>query len=417
MITTLTAMAALHPYEYAYFNALVDTRTPGALAERYDMDHWRMARWQLLKHLLARYPDDDLRVWPTLRSALLLPQKDRNRLIGFGNSPAVDFYSGIDLLASVGEKNVHAADFYLMDDARGRRILRRNIPHFYLHPRVNARDIPKRPPIEVIRAYGSALTYVVAKDVDAYRAAYDDIAANRDLLARADFGVYIQNDALYYLNADCAPRLANADARIFLHIFSTAAADLPADSREFGFENLDFRLIGHNLAFFDGKCIYKQPLPDYPIARIRTGQNAADGASGGKAMWQVDINLAARVAIQAVYERIAAGDYGSPIAQSRFALYLRDNTLAYIKEPCAAGDTDARFFLHIVPANPADLPMGRRERGFENLDFQFSEHGAYAGDKCVVTRELPDYPIERIRTGQFVSGAGRVWGVEFPVGR
>ncbi len=301
-----------------------------------------------------------------------------------------------------------------MDDARGHRLLKKNLPPYYLHPRVNAQDIPEQPPSDVVRAYGSVVTYIVAKDVDAYLAAYDDIAANGDLLARAGFDVYIQNDALYYLNADCAPQL-DADAWIFLHIFP-AAADSPADNRERGFENMDFRLVGESLAFFDGKCIYKQPLPAYPIARIRTGQNAVDGEAGGKAIWHADINLAARAAVQAVYKRIAAGDYGAPAAQSRFDLYLRDNTLAYIKDPCAAGDTDARFFLHIVPANPADLPMGRRERGFENLDFQFSEHGAYAGDKCVVTRELPDYPIERIRTGQFVSGAGRVWGVEFAVG-
>ena len=56
LITTATAMFALHPYEYVYFNALVDTKTPGALAKRYDMDYWRMSERQSLEHLLARYP-------------------------------------------------------------------------------------------------------------------------------------------------------------------------------------------------------------------------------------------------------------------------------------------------------------------------------------------------------------------------
>ena len=97
--------------------------------------------------------------------------------------------------------------------------------------------------------------------------------------------------------------------------------------------------------------------------------------------------------------------------------YLRDSVLTYIKAPCAAGDTDARFFLHITPAAPANLTADRRERGFANLDFYFADHGAYAGDKCVAERELPDYAIERIRTGQFVSGAGQLWSADFAAER
>ena len=60
LITTLTAMAALHPYEHVYFNGLADAKTPGALAERYDMDYWWVARRQAVEYLLARYPNDAL---------------------------------------------------------------------------------------------------------------------------------------------------------------------------------------------------------------------------------------------------------------------------------------------------------------------------------------------------------------------
>ena len=118
-----------------------------------------------------------------------------------------------------------------------------------------------------------------------------------------------------------------------------------------------------------------------------------------------------------MYDGIAAGDYGPPAAQSDFDVYARGVVLAYVKENCAAGDADARFFLHIIPADPADLPAIWRERGFENLDFQFADHGARIDGKCVAERELPDYAIERIRTGQFVSGEGQLWGAEFAVGR
>ena len=375
LITTLTAMAALHPHEYVYFNALTDTKTPGALAKRYDMDYWRMAQRQLLEYLLARYSDDTLNVrrgWQTLH---ILPRNDRERILI--------------------SRNLNSADYYL--------------------PYLNFPNVPKEPMLHSIQAYGSDVAIIVElKNVESYRAAYSHVAANGTPLTRSAFDIYIHNDALYHLNANCEPLVANGvDSWVFLHIFPYTPAALPADSRELGFENLDFRL-DLQASFFDGKCIHKQPLPDYPIARIRTGQGAP---GSGSDEWRVDVNLAARAEAQAVYANIAAGDYGQPAAQSDFDVYLSGAGLAYLKEPCAAGDTDARFFLHIFPSDPADLPADSRERGFENLDFSFAEHGADIGGKCVVARELPDYAIERIRTGQFVSGEGQLWGVEFPVAR
>ena len=377
LITTLTAMAALHPHQQVYFNALLDTNTPAALAKRYDMDYWHLSRLQTLEYLLARYPQDVMRVWPEQHSILILPQSDRARIINAG---------------------VHEADFYL-------------------NPRIKRRNIPNQPQFHSIRAYSSDITFTLAPNSDAYRdhhrAAYNDIEANGTLLARSYADIYIHNGELRHLTANCAPLLSNADHRLFLHIFPANPADLPADRREYGFDNWD-SWITDRFAFFDGKCIHKLPLPDYPIARIRTG---TDDTVSGEIIWRADIDLTARAAAQAVYDRIAAGDYGQPVAQSDFDVYLRGNGLAYLKEPCAAGDTDARFFLHIFPVDPADLPADIRELGFANLDFQFADHGALIGDKCVAERELPGYAIDRIRTGQFVSGEGRVWGVEFPAAR
>ena len=379
LITTLTAIVALHPHQQVYFNALTDTKTPGALAKRYDMDYWLLAQRQSLEYLLARYPDDALRLHPKSRNALILPKSDRDRI---EVSPP------------------HIADFHL-------------------NPRIyHRRDAPDPPAFHSIQAYGSAIAYITAPKSDAYRnrygAEYADVEANGTLLARSNFDIYAHNGSLYYLSANCEPLLPTDASVVFLHIFPVHLADLPADSRELGFENLDFVRTVMNLAFFDGKCIDKRRLPDYPIAHIRTGQNATK--PGGNE-WRADINLAAHAAAQAVHARILAGDYGPPLAQSHFDLYLRDNALTYLKTPCAEGDTHARFFLHIIPANPADLPAPNRERGFANLDFQFADHGEYAGDICAATIDLPDYPIDRIRTGQFVSGAGSLWRVEFPAER
>ena len=380
LLTTLTAMAALHPHQQVYFNALVDTKTPGALGERYDMDYWSLSYLEAYRHLLARYPDNALRVYPQNHAAQILPLNDRKR-IAF--SPP------------------HEADFYV-------------------HPRVNRGHLPDLPTFHSIQAYGNLIGYIFAPNSDAYRDAYrteyNEVASSGTLLARSDFDIYAHNGALRYINANCAPlRINDIDevVRVFLHIFPANPADLPADSLERGFENRDFYYIDDkHLTFSDGKCVYKQSLPDYPIERIRTGRHA-DGAT----IWSADIDLAARAAAQALYDGIAAGDYGKPVAQSDFDLYISGNSLAYLKEPCAHADAHARFFLHVFPADLADLPADRRELGFVNIDFRFADRGAYAGDICVATRELPDYAIERIRTGQFVSGEGELWSAEFPVAR
>ena len=370
LLTTLTAMAALHPYEYVYFNTLVDTRTPGALAKRYDLDYWYVAQRQSLEYLLARYPNDTLRVWPRKVSARILPQNDRERILVTRGARSADYF---------------------------------------IHPILWYRNLPGEPAIHSIRAYGSDIAFIIDTRSDAYRdyyrAEYDDIEANGTLLARAVFDIYIHDGALHYLKENCGS-LANPDAniRVFLDFF-------PVDRRKHGVENRDFWTADPG-AFFDGKCIHRQPLPEYPIARIATGSYMK-----GELVWGADIDFAARAAAQALYDRIAAGDYGRPAAQSDFDVYLRGDALAYLKENCDAGDADARFSLHIFPADPADLPAVWREFGFENLDFQFADLGARIDDMCVAERELPDYAIDRIRTGQFVSGEGEVWRAEFAAER
>lgn len=105
----------------------------------------------------------------------------------------------------------------------------------------------------------------------------------------------------------------------------------------------------------------------------------------------------------------------APDAQAHFDLYLLDGRLAYARETCDSADTAARFFLHIVPANPEDLPEERRQWGVDNLDFDFSRAGAHFDGKCLAIISLPDYPVTAIRAGQFTA-AGPVWETEFAVG-
>ncbi len=183
LVTTLTAMAALHPHEHVYFNALVDTETPDALAIRYDMDYLRLAHRQSLEYLLARYPDDELRVWPKYQGRLIvmLPQEDRDRIISSDSRHAADFH-----LADLFLMREYLLDLPLTKNTREKKI--------YVHPRIDALRVPEQRLIHTVRAYGSAIAGVFAKDAAAYRAAYHDayadIAANGDLLASAAFDIY-----------------------------------------------------------------------------------------------------------------------------------------------------------------------------------------------------------------------------------
>ena len=114
------------------------------------------------------------------------------------------------------------------------------------------------------------------------------------------------------------------------------------------------------------------------------------------------------------YESIASGE---PVARSDFDIYLRENTVSYLKSPCSAADVQAPFFLHIIPKDVEDLPADRRQYGFDNLDFPYGGNAALAfSGRCIAKRPLPDYPITRIRTGQFTLDDGQIWKVEFPVG-
>ena len=95
-----------------------------------------------------------------------------------------------------------------------------------------------------------------------------------------------------------------------------------------------------------------------------------------------------------------------------YDVYLGGRRLVYQRTGCA--DAPAPFFLHAVPLRQSDLSAPWTEHGFENLDFDFNANGGRrVGDFCVVERQLPDYPIVRLRTGQYDSTSMERHWVEF----
>ena len=101
-----------------------------------------------------------------------------------------------------------------------------------------------------------------------------------------------------------------------------------------------------------------------------------------------------------------------PVIRSDWDVYLSENSLIYVKEPCAPADVDATFFLHLDPVDVNDLPSQRKQYGFDNLDFNFDERAAILDGKCLAEIPLPEYAISEIRTGQYVpvdGGYNHLW--------
>ena len=98
------------------------------------------------------------------------------------------------------------------------------------------------------------------------------------------------------------------------------------------------------------------------------------------------------------------------ILRSTFDVYLSGKSLIYYKQNCRLGDVLARFFLHVTPVDEVDLPVGRLQYGYDNWDFRaWRLYVDKERQTCAVKTRLPDYPIRRIRTGQFIEGKARLW--------
>ena len=97
---------------------------------------------------------------------------------------------------------------------------------------------------------------------------------------------------------------------------------------------------------------------------------------------------------------------GGLIIRSDYDVYLDDDRVIYMKDPCSQADVEPRFFLHVYPVDIDDLSMQSRQRGYDTLDFSFAGHGFRSGRKCLAIRELPKYAISRIETGQLTPGEG-----------
>ena len=87
------------------------------------------------------------------------------------------------------------------------------------------------------------------------------------------FDVYRHEDRLIYLKEQCAE--TDTEPPFFLHLIPVDKADLPDHRRQYDFDNMDFHFGPYGFVD-DGRCVATRRLPDYRIARIRTGQFTAE---------------------------------------------------------------------------------------------------------------------------------------------
>ena len=232
--------------------------------------------------------------------------------------------------------------------------------------------------------------------------------------------MYIDGRDLRYFKQPCVRR-TDLTSTFFLGIFPQNVDDLPVERRLRGFENLDFK-FGQYGWILDGACVATVRLPNYEIARISTGQYTLGEDGVATNLWIAEFPVKEYRADPAAFqETLLLTRTLEPAARSNFDVYIDGHELHYFKQPCGYADVRSTFFLGVFPQNVNDLPVEQRQRGFENLDFEFGQYGQMIDGACAARARLPGYEIARISTGQYswdADGAPtNIWIAEFPVNK
>ena len=224
-------------------------------------------------------------------------------------------------------------------------------------------------------------------------------------MIQSHYNVYLDDGRLIYFRSDCVAD--DVDAPFFVHVYPADVDDLPKDRRASGFDSFSFGLLDQGVIVGDG-CFTSFNLPDYDVAGFLTGQFMREDGN----LWEDGHSFMA-ADLHDVVERLRDRSV-EPVIRSYFDVYLNDDRLIYVRDSCSVSDAVAKFFLHVVPSSVDDLPSSRVESGFDNLGFVFETHGLMFDGMCVASIGLPDYEIERIRTGQWDPEQQRdIWKEEF----
>ena len=396
------ASASLPALALAAALALWLAQQAGATAN--DVRDWRAEGWgagfrnefwassETARYLRERPPDGP--VWSTISAALVVASGLRTEQRGVDSR-----------LSVVAERTAEARA--AGEDARIVWFHWGYKPQFF-----GLEDLAALPGLELEALFEDGAVFRLAAD-PAARAASPaaTLLEGARPLARSIFDVYLDEarNRLVYVREECGE--AGGAAPFFLRVHPVDETSLSAGDRERGLADLGFRFDRHG--FRDGeRCLAARSLPDWGVRGVRTGQWVPDAGE----LWSVRGLVlgdpdAASIDADAVRAR------AEPIADAPFEVYLDGGRLVYVRDGCEAdADATARFFLHVFPADPENLPGDRRNSGFVNLDFWFDEAGAIGGGRCVAARSLPRWDIAEVRTGQWAPGTGSLWEAGAVVG-
>ena len=168
--------------------------------------------------------------------------------------------------------------------------------------------------------------------------------------------------------------------------------------------------------------------PDAAWARSPPADAAQDAPSGAAIVARyLALELAPLAQAQSLSGVRAAREAGA-LAKSVWEVYANvgRRLLIYVKPSCSPDwqprDAAAGRFLllHAVPFTREKLPPHRVPSGFVNLDDTPLTYVRRTAAECVFFTKLPDYPLSRIRTGQFTRQGepgeyeyDNLWSMEF----
>ena len=307
--------ASIHPFQYLYFNRFVDRDAPEYLRTQYDMSYWGISNLQALEFLLDEYPDGAVRVkthWPPAEHSMrILPKADRERVIRYG-----------------------FADFY--------------VTHYREHIQTGVLySEPFAPALHELRVYGSAIMSVLAVNpahagdeaAAAYREIRRETLAGGEPLIRSEWDVYSRDGALIYLKDDCEE--SDIEGRFELAVNPALGAESET-ARERAPVNMPFMFEQYGVRF-DGVCMMRRPMPDYPVAGIETGRrvlHAPDGMAWSESAFLPPDDAAAE---RYARERRRVSESGEPLVRADFDVYLLDGALRWLKSPCDPEDARGAF--------------------------------------------------------------------------
>ena len=254
------------------------------------------------------------------------------------------------------------------------------------------------PEYTIARAVGRQFIsqYLTSQFPDWYRSLVRDPAlteatAKREMIIRSAFDVFLlEGGIVAFVRSPCTQH--DVDAKFILHAFPSVDPGKMHDTFDFYFDQGPGFRIGE-------MCVTSQPLPLHETGRIRAGQ------------FNLDLTRPSWIAnyYSEEYRDRLLAEAGEPIIRSDYDVYVNGKWLLYNNVSCTERDVVTPFTLRVTPVDVRELGEERSRQGFEEFSFNFSEHGGWLGESCLVIFELPDYAVLNIWTGQYMLGGGQLW--------